>query len=410
MPIYIYKGNSQISTNAIRNNKAVKAIYAKEQGKDAVCVWGVGLNTWVLTYTKNATSVIITGLKEGVVLEALIIPETIDNLPVTQIASNAFKDNTNLKSIELPNSLTSIGSQSFSGCTGLMRISGSATNASTVAQQANPSSFTVNITSGTSIGYYAFEGCTGLTSVTIPDSVTSIRYHAFDGCTGLTSVIIGNSVTSIESNAFKNCNSLTSITIPDSVTSIDNSAFYSCTGLTSVTIGNSVTSIEAYAFCNCTGLTSITIPNGMTRIGEQTFEGCTGLTSVTIPDSVTSIGHYAFHNTAWYNNQPNGLVYVGKVAYTYKGSMPHNTSIVLKEGTLGIADSAFYGCSGLKSVTIPDSVKSIGSYAFYGCKGLKSIKFNGTTEQWNAISKGNGWKYNAPSDCKVICTDGTISI
>ena len=252
MPIYIYKGNSQISTNAIRNNKAVKAIYAKEQGKDAVCVWGVGLNTWVLTYTKNATSVIITGLKEGVVLEALIIPETIDNLPVTQIASNAFKDNTNLKSIELPNSLNSIGSQSFSGCTGLMRISGSAKNASTVIKQANPSSFTVNITSGTSIDYYAFDGCTGLTSVTIGNSVTSIRYNAFRGCTGLTSV----------------------------------------------TIGNSVTSIEAYAFCNCTGLTSITIPNGMTRIGEQTFEGCTGLTSVTIPDSVTSIGHYAFHNTA----------------------------------------------------------------------------------------------------------------
>ena len=90
--------------------------------------------------------------------------------------------------------------------------------------------------------------------------------------------------------------------------------------------------------------------------------------------------------------------------------MPSNTSIVLKEGTLGIADSAFYNCTGLTSVTIPDSVTSIGSAAFYNCTELTSINFNGTKAQWNAISKGIGWNYFVPSACEVVCTDGTVSI
>ena len=89
--------------------------------------------------------------------------------------------------------------------------------------------------------------------------------------------------------------------------------------------------------------------------------------------------------------------------------MPSKTSIVLKEGTLGISDYAFIHCSGLTSITIPDSVTSIGGFAFYNC-GLTSITFNGTIAQWNAISKGSDWKGGVPSACKVICTDGEIPI
>ena len=135
----------------------------------------------------------------------------------------------------------------------------------------------------------------------------------------------------------------------------------------------SVTSIGGSAFFGCSGLTSVIIPNSVTSIGGSAFSGCSGLTSVTIPNSVTSIGKDAFDNTAWYNNQPNGLVYAGKVAYKYKGTMPPNTSFSIKDGTLGIAGSAFSGCSRLTSVTIPNSVTSIGSYAFSGCSGLISV-------------------------------------
>ena len=140
-----------------------------------------------------------------------------------------------------------------------------------------------------------------------------------------------------------------------------------------VVIKNGVTNIGAYAFYECSGLTSIAIPNSVTDIGYNTFYSCSSLTSITIPNSVTSIGINAFNGTKWYENQPDGLVYAGLVLYKYKGTMPTNTKIVVKEGTKRIEDSAFSGCSDLISVTIGNSVKSIGSSVFYNCYNLQSI-------------------------------------
>ena len=212
-------------------------------------------------------------------------------------------------------------------------------------------------------------------------------------------------VTSIGEEAFRGCYGLTSIAIPFSVTSIGSSAFSGCRGLTSVTIPNSVTNIGGSAFQDCYGLTSITIPNSVTSIGSYAFKGCSGLTSVTIPNSVTSFGIDVFYGTSWYNNRPDGLVYTGKVAYKYKGTMPENTKITLLEGTKGIAGGAFSSCRGLTSITIPFSVTNIGASAFSGCSGLTSITipFSVTSIGYSAFSGCSGLNsIDIPSSVTII--------
>ena len=135
----------------------------------------------------------------------------------------------------------------------------------------------------------------------------------------------------------------------------------------------SVTSIGESAFANCKDLTSVTIPNSVTSINYHAFYNCSSLPTIDIPQSVTIIGNEAFYGTAWYNNQSDGIVYIGNFAYKYKGEMPTSTVITIKEGTLGIAACAFSGLSNLTSVVIPNSVKSINYGAFKECNGLKSI-------------------------------------
>ena len=224
-----------------------------------------------------------------------------------------------------------------------------------------PSSVTYNgnTYSVTSIGEDAFYKCTGLTSVTIPNSVTEIGDYAFYKCTGLTSVTIGNSVTMIGTGAFRYCTSLQIVNFNATDCyrmwdyDTDVTVFGGCTALKTLNIGDNVVNIPDYAFSYCDGLTSITIPN-----------------------SVTYIGYDAFYGTPWYNNQPDGVVYVNNVLYEYKGTMPEGTTINIKEGTVSITPSAFYRCTGLTAVTIPNSVTSIGSGAFYNCTGLTSVDFN----------------------------------
>ena len=246
---------------------------------------------------------------------------------------------------------------------------------------------TVIINAGvTSIGNYAFYGCTGITKVDYTGTIAewcniSFRssrdnplcyaHNLYINDTLVTDLVIPDTVKVIKNYAFSDCTGLKSVTIKDGTKIINSEAFYGCTGLTSVTIGNSVTSIGDEAFFDCTGLTSVTMGNSVTSIGRSAFRYCTGLTSITIPDSVTSIDSSAFSNTAWYNNQPDGLVYVGKIAYRYKGTCP--ATVTIKDGTRIINSEAFYNCKGLTSITIPDSVTSIGYEAFWGCSSLKEI-------------------------------------
>ena len=353
-------------------------------------------------------------------LYSVTIPEG-----VTSIKSHSFYNCFDLSSVTLPKSLKTItGSHVFNQCQSLKSI--------TIPDGV------------ISIGDYVFDACWNLSSITIPKSVINIGVEAFpsslssivveegnpvfdsrNNCnaliktasntliTGCKNTVIPEGVTSIGDYAFYQCNGLQSLVIPKSVTSISTNAFRYCSGLTSIevesgnpifdsrnscnaliettsntlilgcnntTIPEGVTSIGDEAFWRCSGLTSISIPKGVTSVGNNAFDGCSGLTSIIIPESVTNIGYSAFSSTAWLENQPDGLVYAGKVAYTYKGTMPDNTIIELNDGTLGIAGNAFSSCTGLTSINIPNSVTNIGVGAFSGCRNLNTIIIpNGVT-------------------------------
>jgi hypothetical protein len=184
------------------------------------------------------------------------------------IEDRAFFECASLKSITIPDSVTSIGAFAFEDCANLTNVT--------------------KLNSVTSIGYFAFANCTSLTSITIPNSVTNIGNGVFHGCTSLTSVTIGSGVNIIGDNVFEDCTSLTRVTIGRSVNSIGFEAFYGCTSLASVTIPDSVTSIGAKAFSDCASLASVTIPNNVTSIGAKAFSDCASLTSVTFQGTITS--------------------------------------------------------------------------------------------------------------------------
>ena len=276
----------------------------------------------------------------------VIIPGEIEGLPVTSIGEGAFRYNTNMTSVTIPDSVTSFGESVFRDCSALT---------------------VVNIGNGvTSIGKYAFRQCASLTSIIIPDSVTSMGTYVFRDCSALSSVTLGSGVTDININIFSGCNALASIDVDAGNTvyaSFDGVLYDKAVttpilcpkGKTSVTIPDSVTSI-GIVFRDSIALTALTIGNGVTSIGNEAFSGCSALNSLTIPDSVTSIGSYAF------------------------GSCSALTSVIIPDSVTTIDSYAFKECTALASVIIPDSVTSIGQYGFYVCTALTAVTIgNGVT-------------------------------
>ena len=311
----------------------------------------------------------------------------------------------------------------------------------------------------TEICDYTFYGCSSLTSITIPDSVTSIGTWVFSGCSSLTiycevaskpsgwdsywdnncPVVWDCNNTDIASDGYiyyvaengiryalkegkatlvrQSANLSEEIIIPSSisyngssyiVTSIGDRAFSDCSLLTSITIPDSVTSIGEYAFYNCSMLTKVTMPDSVTSIGSSAFSGCSSLESITLPfigakAGVTSSDTYQY---------PLGYIF-GTSSYTggtsvkqyyYASSTSSTTSttyyipstlrsVMVTGGN--ILYGAFYNCSSLTSITIPESVTSIGDRAFYGCSSL--------TIYCEVASKPSGWDSDWNySNCPVV--------
>ena len=178
------------------------------------------------------------------------------------------------------------------------------------------------------------------------------------------------------------------------------------TGITEVIIEDGVTGIGEYAFNNCTNLTRVIIPDSVISIGESAFKNCTNLRNIDIPDSVTDIDYNAFSYTAWYNSQPEGVVYAGRVAYNYKGSCPETVS--LREGTTGIAGRAFDRQENLKSIVIPDSVISIETQAFSQCTNLTSVTIPASLKniETEAFSRCTSLERVEISDIEAWCNIG----
>ena len=293
----------------------------------------------VLVFDDAVTTIGEWAFEDCESLTSVTIPNS-----VTTIGDYAFYGCSSLTSVTIGDSVTTIGYQAFDGCSSLQEFRGKFASEDGrcliidgVLNYFAPAGLTEYTIpdSVTSIESSAFSGCSSLTSVTIPDSVTTIGRFAFDDCSSLTSVTIPDSVTTIGDSAFSGCSSLTSVTIPDSVTTIGSFAFCNCIGeliinskiietdyaynnypsydgwlrgakFTKLTIGDSVTTIGDCAFGKCSSLTSVTIPDSVTTIGIQAFSGCSSLTSVYCKAVTPPAGDYDM----FYDNAYGRKIYV----------------------------------------------------------------------------------------------------
>ena len=295
----------------------------------------------------------------------IFIPNTID-----AILDNTFKHFGNIKSVVIPNSVTTIGNYAFYRCISLpsITIPSSVKHIGNYAFASCSSLESIFIpTNIMSIGDGAFKDCLMLKSISLPNGLEQIGAHTFSGCSSLTSITISNSVMNIGGDAFKDCSSLTSIMIPDGVTSIEKGAFSGCKSLTSVVIPDSIISVGEYVFYSCSSLRSVILPENITSIGKWTFSNCSSLALITLKAS--SIESFCKSNI---NNLLCSAQCLTK-RHLLINDMD-STELIVPDSVTILNDYAFYGCSNIVTITLPETLSQIGEHTFDDCESLQSIR------------------------------------
>ena len=305
--------------------------------------------------------------------------DTEDSNYTTEIVPYALNYEKGVKSVVLPENLTTIGNHAFRYAKNLREV-----NINNSVEE---------------IGAYSFYECNSLTSVGELSSVRIINNYSFHDCYALESLGTLSSIEAIGDYAFYNCTSLNSLEGLSTLETIGEYAFYNCTALTGIGNLDSVTTVGKYAFQKCTSLQEFVITNTSSDIGigENVFESCTALTNVVLPNNVRTLGRYAFMEAGSAEHDTLIITMPVKLLndnidtgnnnnYLFKsrGSSNYSTQnfkLVLTNPTdtadisyvTGIASYAMSNASQLKAVELPENITTIGNYAFRNCSSLESI-------------------------------------
>ena len=298
-------------------------------GMTAQCVITVNGNA-VIQYERSGGFYIVTGI-EGKT-DKLEIPFLYDGLRVRAIEAGAFRGNTDLKEVILPNSLEYIYENAFMNCSNLEKIN-------------------------------------------LPESLTFIGESAFENCAFLKEITVPGLTETISKKAFYNCTALKAATICAGVKYIGVSTFAKCSALETITVGNGLETISDYAFDSCTSLKRLQMPNTVEYLGDFAFRYAESLKSVTFSTSLTAIGIGCFQSCVSLDNVElhAGIVSFGESCFSWCSGM--KTLRILGDVTL-LGNSSFYECTGLENVYYASSVS--------GDLGLNNYVF------YNAGANGNG--------------------
>ena len=272
-------------------------------------------------------------------VEEIAIPEKVEyegvEYAVTAIGQ-AFQGCDKILSVELPNTITTIDAMAFYNCSNLATIN-------------IPASVQV-------VGKMVFAGCSKLKEVHISDLSAWCQIKV-DGYSKANDGLLGNG-----SNIFLNGEMITNLAIPNDIEVVNSCAFACSPGIVSVAIGDNVAFIGSYAFANCSNLKEITVSGDLESLGVAVFYG-----------------------SEWFELQNDGPVYVGNILCDYKGEVPTDCDLQIKDGTKSVAPQVFFNNSDLRSIYIPASVEDIGQQAFSACINLEEINVDPANGKYCSI-------------------------